>query len=185
VDTNTERTIARKESRAIATNISLLFSTSFSPFFFIWHFTLRTHSVPVVPVRTIFLYSSWNDSFETRPGSAGRFGTRSIRDRNRAGLTKKKGRKNQVWPGELTWWPGWPGQDSVTNPLTFVFLFFFTKTTSFWIFFKELNQPTRSNPVTRPKPGTRALDRAAMGRVLKLCWKVKRVQIPNWWFRLL
>jgi len=51
-----------------------------------------------------------------------------------------------------------PGQNPVTNPLTFVF--FLLKRHRFKFFFKELTRPTRSNPVTRPKPGTQALDRA-------------------------
>jgi hypothetical protein len=51
--------------------------------------------------------------------------------------------------------------DPVTNLLTFVFfVFFLLKRRRFDFFFKELTRPTRSNPVTRPKPGTRALDRA-------------------------
>jgi len=66
-----------------------------------------------------------NHSFETRPGLAGRSGTRPIRGWNRAGLKKKQGKKI---PGvtRLT------RQDPVANPLNFVCVFcFFIKTTSF------------------------------------------------------
>jgi hypothetical protein len=56
---------------------------------------------------------------------------------------------------------GRPGQDPVTNPLTFVFFYFFLlKRRRFDFFLKELTRTTRSNPVTRPKPGTQALDLA-------------------------
>jgi hypothetical protein len=54
-----------------------------------------------------------------------------------------------------------PGQDPVTNPLAFVFfVFFLLKRRRFDFFLKELTRTTRSNPVTRPKPGTQALDLA-------------------------
>jgi hypothetical protein len=71
-------------------------------------------------------------SFETRPRPAGRPGARTG-----PGWRKNRVGKNPVRPG--------------CNPLTLVF---FTKTTSFW--FKKID-PT--DPVTRSKPGTRALDR--------------------------
>jgi len=115
---------------------------------------------------------------------AGRPGTRPTRDWNRGGLKKKQGRKNLVWLG----WPdgltrptrGWnwaglkkkqgkkkpgvtrmtrrvdpakPGQDPVANPLTFVFLL---KRRRFD--YKKRTDPT--DPVTRSKPGTRALNGA-------------------------
>jgi len=182
VDTNTERTIARKESRAIATNISLLFSTSFSPFFFFFFDTLRCGPT----LSPSFLYGQFfytvleKASFETRPGSAGRFGIRSTRDCNRARLTKKRKEKTRY---DLASWPGDSADRSRPGdkPVDFCFFCFFTKTTSFWIFLKNwLGRPGQTrwpgqNP--EPEPWT--------GRVLKLCWKVKRVQIPNWWFRLL
>ena len=46
---------------------------------------------------------------------------------------------------------GWPGKTRL-QPVDFCFCFF-TKTTPFWIFFK-----IEIDPVTRSKPGTRALD---------------------------
>ena len=115
--------------------------------------TLFLNSKIIITSFFFFFTRAIDHSFETRPGPAGRPGTRLTRGRNRAGLTKKRGKEK---PGVTRRVDPVTRQDPVTNPLTFVF--FFTKTTSFWfIFFKEL---TRPNPVTRPKPGTRALDRA-------------------------
>jgi hypothetical protein len=76
-------------------------------------------------------------------------------------LTKKQGKKKSG----VTWLtrrvdpadPARPGQDPVTNPLTFVFLL---KRRRFDFFFKELTRPTRSNPMTRSKPKIRTLNRA-------------------------
>jgi hypothetical protein len=67
-----------------------------------------------------------------------RFGIQSIWSWNRAGLKKKQGKKKLG----VTQWvdPIKPYQKSGCNLLTFVF---FTKTTSFWFFFK----------LTRSKPG--------------------------------
>jgi len=82
-------------------------------------------------------------SFETRPGPAGRPGAGTG-----PSWWKNRGRKNSVWPG-------WPGQGPVTNPLIFVFfLFFFTKTTSFWFFLKNWSgRPNQTRwPSQNPKP---------------------------------
>jgi hypothetical protein len=85
------------------------------------------------------LISTSDHSFETRPGPAGR---------PRAGLTTKRGEKK----------PGVTRQDPVINPL--IFVFFLLKRRRFDFFLKELTRPTWSNPMTRPKSRTRALDQA-------------------------
>jgi hypothetical protein len=82
-------------------------------------------------------------SFKIQPGPTGWPGAR---DWNQAGLKKKQGKKNPVWPG----------QKSGCNPLSFIY--FFNKTTSFLFFLKKRIDP--SDPVTRLKHGTRALNRA-------------------------
>ena len=76
--------------------------------------------------------------FETRPGPEGRPGTRPTRGWNQAGLMKKL---HKPWPGVTRRVDPVTRQNPVKNPvathwLLFLFLFFFTKTTSFWIFFK-------------------------------------------------
>jgi hypothetical protein len=60
--------------------------------------------------------------------------------------------EEKIWEGITRCDPARLGQKPGCNRLTFVF---FTKTTSFW--FKKIDP---SDPVTRSKPGTRALDRA-------------------------
>jgi len=88
------------------------------------------------------------------------------------GWWKNGGRKNPMWPGDPAD-PARPGQDPVTNPLTFVFFcFFFTKTMSFWFFFKK-----RIDPADPVKPGDPAKTRnpgLGPGRVLKLWYKLKK-----------
>ena len=88
------------------------------------------------------MFYCWHtNSFETRPGPASWPGP---------GWWKNRKRHDPVWPGDPVDLAK-PG----CNPLTF---FFFTKTTPFWIFFKIGIDST--DPVTRSKPGTQALDRA-------------------------
>jgi hypothetical protein len=70
----------------------------------------------------------FNHSFETRPGLAGRPGTRPTRGWNRAGLKKKQGKKKSGVTRRIDLATRLTRQDLVANPLIFVF---FTKTTSF------------------------------------------------------
>jgi len=90
------------------------------------------------------LNSSYNHSFETRHGPAGRHRTRPTRGWNRVGLKKKQGKKNPVWPGK-TW------LKTRLQPVNF----FFTKTMSFWFFYKKNWPGQPGDPVK-----TRALNRA-------------------------
>jgi hypothetical protein len=83
-----------------------------------------------------------NHSFETQFGPASRPGTRPTRGWNWAGLKKNMKRKNSLWLGGLT------RQDTVKNPVATRWLFFFTKTTSFW--FKKKIWPGR--PGQNPEP---------------------------------
>jgi hypothetical protein len=88
---------------------------------------------------------SFIHSFEIRPDSAGQPGTRPTRDRVEEKTDEGKTRCDPIDPLR-------PGCKLVD----FCF-FFLLKRRSFDFFLKKL---TRSNPVTRLKPRTRALDRA-------------------------
>jgi hypothetical protein len=90
---------------------------------------------------------SFIHSFEIRPDLVGRPGTRPTQ-----GRVEEKTDEGKTGVTRLT------RQDPVANPLTFVF--FLLKRRRFDFFKKKLTRSTRSNPVTRLKPRTRALDRA-------------------------
>jgi hypothetical protein len=85
------------------------------------------------------LNSSYNHSFETRHGPAGRHRTRPTRGWNRVGLKKKQGKKNPVWPGK-TW------LKTRLQPVNF----FLLKRCRFDFFIKKIDP---GNLVTRSKPG--------------------------------
>jgi len=127
------------------------FSTFIKIVLMFWCVELREilyyKSLVVTNIQSVYILRNY--SFETRPSQAGRSGTG----------TGPGWRKNSERKTRLTRWLGWPSKTQSKTQLQPVD-FFFTKMTSFWL--KKIL--TR---VTRSKPGTWALDRAAVGPGLK------------------